>query len=89
MKLILSALLFLSIGVNTYAQSKLKTGRWLAKMQITSEDVLPFEMIIDKDQNSYLIRVINAEENITLTKPKAIENDSLEVEFPYFRNNFV
>jgi len=86
MKLILSALLFLSIGVNTYAQSKLKTGRWLAKMQITSDDVLPFEMIIDKDQSSYLIRVINAEENITLTKPKAIENDSLEVEFPYFRS---
>lgn len=86
MKLLLSTILFSFFSLYTFSQNKLKTGRWLAKMQITSEDVLPFEILINKDQGNYLLSVVNAEENITLTKPKVISNDSLEVEFPYFRS---
>lgn len=82
------AAVFISLLICSVAfgQYKLKPGRWIATMQISSEITLPFELKVEKIDDSYLLTVINAEETIILTKPKAISGDSLEVEFPYFRS---
>jgi thiol-disulfide isomerase/thioredoxin len=67
---------------------KLKNGRWVADLQLNDQDVLPFEMEVQKVDGSYQFFVINGEEIIEMQQPKVV-NDSIHLRFPYFNSELV
>jgi thiol-disulfide isomerase/thioredoxin len=87
MKQSLICLFFLfAIPLSYGSALKLKKGRWIASMQLSKTDVLPFELIVSQVKGQYHLTVKNGEEEILLSKMKDLKNDSIEVEFPYFRS---
>lgn len=69
-------------------QTKIKEGSWLAELKLNSEDVLPFNLSIEKTGGVYVFCVVNGEEKIELSTPKTI-GDSLFVRFPFFNSELV
>ncbi|MCR9171255.1 MAG: TlpA family protein disulfide reductase [bacterium] len=67
---------------------KLKKGRWVAGLQLNENDVLPFEMEVEKVEDSYQFYVVNGDEMIKMQSPE-FKNDSLFVRFPYFNSELV
>ncbi len=67
---------------------KLKKGRWVAGLRLNEKDVLPFEMEVQKIDDSYEFYVVNGDEMIKMQSPE-LKNDSLHVRFPYFNSVLV
>lgn len=81
--------LFLFLCLTTFSlnsQIKIKSGRWLATMQINEKDLLPFELSVSKEKDNTTFTVVNGEEKIQLTKAQILSNDTIQVEFPYFKS---
>lgn len=86
---ILFSLLLTSIAsAQTKEQIRLKKGRWVANLQLSEKDVLPFELEVKKLGKSVEISVINGDEIIKLDAPK-VKNDSVHIRFPYFNSELV
>lgn len=85
--LLLTFVYSFGIAQNT-SLPKLKKGRWVAALQLNENDVLPFEMEIEKIEDSYQLYVVNGEEMIQMQLPE-LKNDSLHVRFPYFNSELV
>jgi thiol-disulfide isomerase/thioredoxin len=64
---------------------QIKPGKWSGQLQLTSTDVLPFEMTILKENKIYAIQIHNAEETINLVK-YVQHDDSVTVSFPNFNS---
>ena len=81
--------LFIFFALNSFSQKnkkiKIKSGHWVSQLKLNESDVLPFNLIINKDL-TFIIE--NAEEQIVLEKP-VFKNDSLFLKFPYFNSELV
>ncbi len=81
--------LFISVSILCSSQNnnglKIKKGSWISELQLNSVDVLPFDMIVTKNQS---IIVKNGEEQIELENA-VFKNDSFYVKFPYFDSELV
>lgn len=82
----------LIISPVTFSQNmeevKLKKGNWHSELQLTDTDVLPFDLVIQKHNGSYLFTVMNGEEKIELATPKKI-SDSIHVSFTVFNSELI
>jgi thiol-disulfide isomerase/thioredoxin len=67
---------------------KLKKGKWIAELQLTDSDVLPFNLMVRKEGKSFSFCVVNGDEHIQLDSAVVI-NDSVHVRFPYFNSELV
>jgi len=81
--------LFISVSILCSSQNnnglKIKKGSWISELQLNSVDVLPFDMIVTKNQS---IIVKNGKEQIELENA-VFKNDSFYVKFPYFDSELV
>lgn len=85
-------LIFIAFSTGSFAQGnnsiKLKKGKWIAELDLTSSDVLPFDLLIEKKKKNYSFYVINGEEQIKMDSAIVI-NDSVHLSFPYFNSEIV
>lgn len=84
--------LFISFSTSFYSQTdksyKLKKGDWLAELQLNNKDVLPFNLTITENGDSYDLVVVNGEEQIKLNAPR-FSNDTFYVSFPVFNSELI
>ena len=83
---LLSLLLVLSlISCKKETSHSLKTGAWWAKMDVSQEEILPFNFSLSKsDENdSYVMRMHNAEEVIAVDEI-IVKEDSIVIQMPIF-----
>ncbi|AWX46330.1 hypothetical protein HME9304_03363 [Flagellimonas maritima] len=60
------------------------TGDWLAKLEVSPTETLPFSFSISKGENeSYIIEMYNAEE-VILVEEIEVWNDSIHIKMPVF-----
>lgn len=90
MKTFLFILILIASFQFSFSQNlgKLKPGKWLGELQLTSVEKLPFNLEVKKTKNTYTFTVLNADERIELTTSELI-NDSLHVLFPLFNSELV
>ena len=69
-------------------QTKIKEGSWLAELKLNNEDVLPFNLSVEKTGKEYVFCVVNGEEKIELITPKT-KGDSVFVRFPFFNSELI
>lgn len=69
-------------------QLRLKKGKWIAELKLNENDVLPFNILIEKKDNSFSFCVINGDEHIQLDTASII-NDSVHMRFPFFNSELV
>ncbi len=85
-------LIFLFFSTFTIAQNldglKLKKGKWHSELQLTENDVLPFELVVSKTKGDYQFSVMNGEEEIELTSPRVV-NDSVYIPFSVFNSELI
>jgi thiol-disulfide isomerase/thioredoxin len=67
---------------------KIKKGSWISSLSLSDEDVLPFEMTIEKNKKEYVFTVINGDEKIKLSAHE-LKGDSLKVAFPFFNSAII
>jgi len=68
---------------------KLKEGKWTGTLFLDSNATLYFKFDVAlKDDGTYLLTVMNADEKIELTDV-VVKNDSLHAKFPFFNSTFV
>ena len=83
---------FFVIATASFAQSTpkfcLKKGQWISELKLTSTDVLPFNMLVEKIDNGFSFAVMNGDEKIQLDSLIVI-NDSVYVKFPFFNSELV
>ena len=85
-----ASFLFLFLCLTTTSvrsQINIKSGRWLATMQINEKDLLPFEISISKEKDNTTFTIVNGAEKIQLTNAQILSNDTIQVEFPYFKSH--
>ncbi len=67
---------------------KLTLGNWLAKMELSESQLLPFNFTLSLDENGkYLVKMYNAEEEITVDEI-SIDGDSINIRMPIFDGHF-
>lgn len=67
---------------------KLALGDWLAKMEVSDSQKLPFNFTLSLDEDGeYIMKMYNAEEEITVDEI-TIEGDSLHIRMPIFDGHF-
>ena len=85
-------LIFISLTTLSFSQEAyqigLKKGKWVAKLNLSDTDVLPFNMVIEKNGKDYSFSVLNGEERISLDSTVII-NDSIHLMFPFFNSELV
>lgn len=90
----LLSLLFISSTTALFAGKgavlpKLKEGKWTGTLLLDTNAVMYFKFDIAlKEDGSYRLTVMNAEEKIELTDV-VMKNDSLHARFPFFNSTFV
>ena len=67
---------------------RLKKGRWISELQLNEKDILPFELIIEKQGKGHKFCVMNGDEKIRLDSTIII-NDSVHARFPFFNSELV
>lgn len=67
---------------------KLKKGNWIGELKLSKNDVLPFDIVIEKSKENYVFSIENGEEMIQLSDPIQ-KGDSLYVHFPYFNSELI
>jgi thiol-disulfide isomerase/thioredoxin len=71
------------------ALPKLKEGKWTGNLLLDSSAIMYFKFDVTlKDDGTYRLTVINADEKIELTDV-VMKNDSLHAKFPFFNSAFV
>lgn len=61
-----------------------QVGDWLAELQVSPSEVLPFNFSLLKEENgSYVMQMYNAEEVVTVDEIK-VWNDSIQIQMPIF-----
>lgn len=81
-KHLLSLCIATTLFTNSYAQ-KPELGNWQGKLQVSTENNLPFRITILKKKKKYEMQIHNASETIRLQN-WTTKNDSIEVYFPDF-----
>lgn len=69
-------------------QLHLKKGGWISELKLSSTDVLPFNLLIEKKEREISFSVMNGDEQIQLDTPIII-NDSVHIRFPFFYSELV
>jgi len=77
-------ILFIFLTSQLFAQNITK-GYWNAQLQLNENDILPFNLRIEKNNQ---ITLINAEESILLDSASFFQ-DSLHVKFPFFNSELI
>lgn len=89
---LLAILLTTLVAYSSHAQKNNKLqickGRWLASLQLNAQDVLPFELEVEKKESGLQLSVVNGDEMIVLEKA-VFKNDTAHVRFPYFNSELV
>ena len=84
--------MFVAMAAISFSQGKnaikVKKGKWIAELQLTDSDVLPFDLMVKKEGKSYSFCVVNGDEHIQMDSAY-IENDSVHLKFPYFNSVLV
>lgn len=90
MRTVLFTLVIILSTTFAFSQStcKLKKGSWIGHLQLTENDILPFNIQVEKNGAELTLNIINAEEVIAL-KNGICENDSFHVSFPTFNTELV
>ncbi len=85
-------LIFLIVSFYSLSQNatrlKLKKGKWIAELKLNDTDVLPFNMLVEKNGKSFDFSVVNGDEVIPLDSSMVI-NDSVHLMFPFFNSELV
>ncbi len=69
-------------------EKKLALGDWLAKMEVSDSQKLPFNFTLSLDEDGeYVMKMYNAEEEITVDEI-TIDGDSLHIRMPIFDGHF-
>ncbi len=63
-----------------------KTGLWHGELELNSEDKLPFQLDISKEDKQYVFTIKNAEERIRLSEYR-LSGDTLIIDFPAFHSS--
>lgn len=91
MRRLLSLLLVLIlISCETKTSPSLKIGEWWAKMDVSENQILPFNFSLSKADgtNSYVMKIRNADEVITVDEI-TIKKDSIFIQMPVFEGYIV
>jgi len=86
--------IILSVILTTFAFTQsndrlcIKKGKWNAELELNENDVLPFDMLIEKKGKGLKFCVINGDERIPLDSPVLV-NDSVHLKFPFFNSELV
>ena len=67
---------------------KIKKGNWIAQLQLSENDALPFEVKVEKVNRSFRFSIENGEESIVMQDP-ILEGDSIRVHFPFFNSELI
>ncbi|UJH67555.1 peroxiredoxin [Allomuricauda sp. SCSIO 65647] len=62
---------------------QLKEGSWWAKMQVSENEILPFNLDVTKNNGHYVFKVKNGEERVSVDEI-AINGDSIIIKMPVF-----
>ncbi|MFT6923453.1 MAG: thiol-disulfide isomerase/thioredoxin [Crocinitomicaceae bacterium] len=85
-------LIFLLLSSYSFSQKasrlRLKKGQWIAELKLNDNDVLPFNMLVEKKGKSFDFSVVNGDEIIPLDSSIVI-NDSVHLMFPFFNSELV
>ena len=66
---------------------ELKKGHWLGTMEVSESQQLPFEFIINQnEEGGYVMRVYNAEEVVTIDE-FTFNGDSIDIRMPIFEGH--
>ncbi len=78
-------LIFLMTSCQKDTAKSLKVGEWWAKMEVSQDEILPFNFSLSKSDanNSYLMEMRNAEEIVSVDEIE-IRNDSVFIQMPVF-----
>ena len=81
-------ILFLTlISCSDKNEVKLKTGEWLASMDVSEDNKLPFNFTLTKNGNSYAMEIRNADE-LVLIDEFEFYKDSIKIQMPIFEGYF-
>ncbi|NRA12008.1 MAG: TlpA family protein disulfide reductase [Crocinitomicaceae bacterium] len=85
-------LIFLAVSSCSFSQNAvrlcLKKGKWIAEFKLSNDDVLPFNMLVDKKGKHFDFSVVNGNEIIHLDSFLVV-NDSVHLMFPFFNSELV
>ena len=80
---ILLTLYITMISCNEKSEVQLKTGEWLANMEVSEDNTLPFNFTLARIGDSYAMEVRNADE-LVLIDEFEFYKDSIKIQMPIF-----
>ncbi|MBR9854304.1 MAG: TlpA family protein disulfide reductase [Algicola sp.] len=85
--LVVAGLFLLLASCKNNEKPELKEGQWLAEIEVSNAQHLPFEFTLSKNMDGdYIMQVFNAEEVITIDEFK-FNGDSIDIRMPIFEGH--
>lgn len=85
--LVMAGLFLLLASCKNNKTPELKEGQWLAEIEVSNGQRLPFEFTLSKSMDSgYVMKVFNAEEVITIDEFE-FNGDSIDIRMPIFEGH--
>lgn len=85
--LVMAGLFLLLASCKNNKTPELKEGQWLAEIEVSNGQRLPFEFTLSKNMDSgYVMKVFNAEEVITIDEFE-FNGDSIDIRMPIFEGH--
>lgn len=85
--LVMAGLFLLLASCKNNKTPELKEGQWLAEIEVSNGQRLPFEFTMSKNMDSgYVMKVFNAEEVITIDEFE-FNGDSIDIRMPIFEGH--
>ena len=87
--LLLTAVLLLVISCKKEQEQSLALGDWLAKIEVSDGQILPFNFALSLDEDGkYIMKIRNAEEEVVVDEFD-MEGDSINIRMPIFEGHIV
>lgn len=67
----------------TKKEESLTEGQWLAELEVTDNQIIPFNFTLEKANSGYTIKIYNSEEVISVDEI-SIKNDSIRIQMPVY-----
>ncbi|WP_318308726.1 peroxiredoxin family protein [Flagellimonas crocea] len=80
-------LFFMVVSCKNMGREQLSTGDWLAKMEVSESQQLPFQFTLSQNADgSYVMKAYNGEEEVTIDE-FTFKGDSIDIRMPIFEGH--